>query len=176
LLAEQRHVDISINLPISFLRDPACLGYLYRQLPDRPAFDEIIVEVNGTEITRNLSLAHDIAKQMRFRKVAISIDELGPEWPGLVGLEDFPFVEIKVDREFVSGCAHDRLKRGVCRQIIDLANHYGARTVAEGVETKADFVVARDLGFDLIQGFILARPMEVRQFTSTMVNQVTVMQ
>jgi EAL domain-containing protein (putative c-di-GMP-specific phosphodiesterase class I) len=69
---------------------------------------------------------------MRFRKVAISIDDLGAEWPALAGLEDFPFVEIKVDRAFVSGCARDRLKRGVCCQIIDLADHYGARTVAEG--------------------------------------------
>jgi EAL domain-containing protein (putative c-di-GMP-specific phosphodiesterase class I) len=46
---EQRRVDISINLPVSFLRDPACLDYLYRQLPDHTAFDGIMVEVNGTE-------------------------------------------------------------------------------------------------------------------------------
>ena len=72
---------------------------------------------------------------MRFREVAVSIDDLGAEWPALAGLEDFPFVEVKVDRAFVAGCAYDRAKRGVCRQIVDLANHYGARTVAEGVET-----------------------------------------
>jgi EAL domain-containing protein (putative c-di-GMP-specific phosphodiesterase class I) len=60
LLAEERHVDISINFPISFLRDPACLGYLYRHLPDHPAFSGIIIEVNGTEIARSLPLAQDI--------------------------------------------------------------------------------------------------------------------
>jgi EAL domain-containing protein (putative c-di-GMP-specific phosphodiesterase class I) len=43
---------------------------------------------------------------------------------------------------------------------VDLANRYGARTVAEGVETRADFITARDLGFDLIQGFLFARPMD----------------
>jgi len=122
-LAEERRVDISINLPISFLRNPACLEYLYRRLPDHPAFDGIIVEVNGTEVTRSLPLVQDLAKQMRFRKIAISIDDLGMEWPDLAGLNDFPFVEIKVDRAFVGGCAHDRRKRGVCGQIIDLANH-----------------------------------------------------
>jgi EAL domain-containing protein (putative c-di-GMP-specific phosphodiesterase class I) len=175
LLAEQRRVDISINLPVSFLRDPACLDYLYRQLPDHTAFDGIMVEVNGTEVTRSLSLVADLAKQMRFHSVAISIDDLGTEWPDLAGLEEFPFVEIKVDRTFVGGCAHDRLKRNVCRQIVDLANHYGARTVAEGVETKADFIVARDLGFDLIQGFVFARPMDLRQFTRTMLGQPVTM-
>jgi EAL domain-containing protein (putative c-di-GMP-specific phosphodiesterase class I) len=95
-------------------------------------------------------------------QVAISIDDLGTEWPDLAALEEFPFVEIKVDRAFVGGCAHDRLKRDVCRQIVHLANHYGARTVAEGVETRADFIAARDLGFDLIQGFLFARPMDLR--------------
>jgi EAL domain-containing protein (putative c-di-GMP-specific phosphodiesterase class I) len=175
LLAEQRRVDISINLPVSFLRNPACLDYLYRQLPDHPAFDGIIVEVNGTEITRGLPLVADLAKQMRSRKVAISIDDLGTEWPDLADLEEFPFVEIKVDRAFVGGCAHDRPKRNLCRQIVDLASHYGARTVAEGVETRADFIVARDLGFDLIQGFFFAKPMDLRQFTRTMIGQPVTM-
>ena len=57
----------------------------------------------------------------------------------LIGIHDFPFAEIKVDGKFVAGCANDRLKRTVCRQILDLADDYGARTVAEGVETRADF-------------------------------------
>jgi EAL domain-containing protein (putative c-di-GMP-specific phosphodiesterase class I) len=171
LLAEQRRVDISINLPMSFLRDPACLDYLYRRLPGHAAFDGIIVEVNGTEVTRSLPLAADLAKQMRFRKVAISIDDLGTEWPDLAGLEEFSFVEIKVDRAFVGGCARDRSKRNVCRQIVDLANHYGARTVAEGVETRDDFIAARDLGFDLIQWFLFAEPMDLRQFWRAMLGQ-----
>jgi EAL domain-containing protein (putative c-di-GMP-specific phosphodiesterase class I) len=123
LLADGCSVDISINLPVSFLRDPACLDYLYRQLPDHPDFDGIIVEVNGTEVTRSLSLVAELAKQMRFRKVGISVDDLDMEWPDLAGLEEFPFVEIKADRAFVAGCAHDRLKRNVCRQIVDLASH-----------------------------------------------------
>jgi len=175
-VVEERRVDISINLPVSFLRDPACLEYLYRRLPDHPAFDGIIVEVNGPEVTRSLSLVQDIAKQMRFRKIAVSIDDIGMEWPDLAGLDDFPFVEIKVDRALVAGCAHDGRKRRVCGQIIDLANHYGARTVAEGVETRADFIVARDLGFDLIQGFLFAKPMDVAQFTRMMTEQPAAMQ
>lgn len=167
-LTEHRRVDISINVPIAFLQDPASLGYLCQRLPDHPAFDGLIVEINGTEIIRNLSLARDIAKQVRLHKIAISIDDHGADWSSLVGLHDFPFVEIKVDREFVSGCADYRLKRTVCRQILDLANGYGARTVAEGVETRADFLAIREMGFDLIQGSLLGKPMTVRKFARTM--------
>jgi EAL domain-containing protein (putative c-di-GMP-specific phosphodiesterase class I) len=79
-----------------------------------------------------------------------------------------PFVEIKVDRKFVTGCADDRLKRTVCRQILDLADGYGARTLAEGVETKADFIAVREMGFDLVQGFLFAKPMTAKKFARTM--------
>jgi EAL domain-containing protein len=82
----------------------------------------------------------------------------------LLEIGDFPFAEIKVDRQFVAGCADDRLKQSVCRRILELADSLGARTVAEGVETRADFVAARELGFDLIQGFFFAKPMEPQKF------------
>jgi EAL domain-containing protein (putative c-di-GMP-specific phosphodiesterase class I) len=164
-------IDLSINLPISFLQNPASLEYLYQQLPDHPAFDGLIIEVNGTEIIKSLSVARDIAKQGRFHKIAISIDDVGAECASLVGLQDFPFVEMKIDRQFVSGCADDRLKRVMCREIRDLADDYGARTVAEGVETRTDFLTVREVGFDLIQGFLFGKPMTMRKFARTMMRQ-----
>ena len=81
-----------------------------------------------------------------------------------MGLETFPFAELKVDRQFVTGCANDRLKQTVCRGILVLARSYGVRVVAEGVETRADFVAASDMGFDLVQGFLFGKPMALRKF------------
>jgi EAL domain-containing protein (putative c-di-GMP-specific phosphodiesterase class I) len=166
-LAEQRPLDLSINLPISFLDDPASFDYLCRQLPDDPAFEGLILEVDGSEITRDLAAAREFAKQARLRKVAISVDRLGGEWTALLQLRDFPFVEIKVEPEFVAGCAHDRAKRTLCRHIVGAANQLGARTVAVGVENYADFLTARELGFDLVQGFLFAKPMGAQTFVRT---------
>jgi EAL domain-containing protein (putative c-di-GMP-specific phosphodiesterase class I) len=161
-LAEHRPLDLSINLPISFLDDPKSFDYLCRQLPDDPAFEGLILEIDGSEITRDLSVARDFARQARLRKIAISVDRLGGEWTALLQLRDFPFVEIKVEPELVAGCAHDRAKRTLCRHIVGAANQFGARTVAIGVENYADFFAARELGFDLIQGFLFAKPMGCR--------------
>jgi EAL domain-containing protein (putative c-di-GMP-specific phosphodiesterase class I) len=99
--------------------------------------------------------------------MAIAIDDLGAEWPALIGLSDFPFAEVKVDRKFIAGCANDRLKRAVCCQILDLADRYGARTVAEGVETRADFLAVREMGFDLVQGFLFTKPATAKKFART---------
>jgi predicted signal transduction protein with EAL and GGDEF domain len=116
---------------------------------------------------RNLSLARKVASQLRLHKIAIAVDDLGAEWLSLTGLCDFPFVELKVDRRFVTGCADDRLKQSICRRILDLADGYGARTVAEGVETWADFLTVREMGFDLVQGFLFAKPMSAQKFAQT---------
>ena len=160
-------VQIAINLPISFLQDPESVKSMCLQMPDHPAFEGLIIEINGTQVIRNLELVKDVAGELRFHNLAIAIDDLGAEWPALIGLGDFPYAEVKVDRKFIAGCADDRLKWAVCRQILDLADRYGARKVAVGVETRADFLAVRELGFDLVQGFLFAKPVTAKTFART---------
>jgi EAL domain-containing protein (putative c-di-GMP-specific phosphodiesterase class I) len=53
---------------------------LCKQLPNHAAFEGLIVEVNSAELIRNLDLAMEAARQLRLHKVAIAIDDAGPEW------------------------------------------------------------------------------------------------
>jgi EAL domain-containing protein (putative c-di-GMP-specific phosphodiesterase class I) len=90
-----------------------------------------------------------------------------------MGLETFPFAELKVDRQFVTGCANDRLKQTVCRSIIERAKGFGVPVVAEGIETRADFIAANEMGFDLVQGFLFGKPMGLKKFArSALINPV----
>jgi hypothetical protein len=59
------------------------------------------------------------------------------------------------------------LKQSICRRILELANSYGSRTVADGIETWSDFLTVRDLGFDLVQGSLFAKPMSAEKFAQT---------
>jgi EAL domain-containing protein (putative c-di-GMP-specific phosphodiesterase class I) len=158
-------VELAINLPVAFLKDPEAVENLARQMPRHPAFEGLIVEFTAADIVRDFPLAAKVARQLRLLNIGISVDDLGEEWPALMEMDDFPFVEIKVDRQFIQGLADDRLKQWNCRRILELADGLGARTVAEGVETRAEFVMARELGFDLIQGFFFGKPMETRKFS-----------
>ncbi len=164
LLEQQGATDISINLPVSFLKNPDAVRNLCRRMPAHPAFGGLIVEINSAEAIHNLDLLIEVARELRLHNIAVSIDDLGADWPALMELPSFPFVELKADRQFVTGCANDRLKRTVCRHIIELAKGYGARVVAEGVETRADFVAANELGFDLVQGYLFGKPMGLKKF------------
>lgn len=157
-------VDISINLPISFLKDQQAIRQLCEQMPAHPAFNGLIIEVRSADVIENLDLVAEVARQIRFHNIAIAIDDIGVEWPALLALDAFPFAELKIDRQFVTGSADDRLKQTVCRSIVELAQDRGARTVAKGVESRADFLAANQMGFDQVQGFLFGKPMSVRKF------------
>jgi EAL domain-containing protein (putative c-di-GMP-specific phosphodiesterase class I) len=157
-------LELSINLPLAFLQDRPAVLDLCRKLPVHPAFGGLLVEIESGDIIGNRDLVVDIAQQLRFRNLAISVDNVGPDWPELARLPIFPFIELKVARQFVTGCANDRLKQVVCRGIIDLAKDYGARTVAKGIETRADFVAVQELGFDQAQGFLFGKPVSAQKF------------
>ena len=164
LLEQQGPVDLSINLPVSFLRDRDAVRHMCLEMPEHPAFAGLILEINSAEVIANLDLVIDVARQVRLHNIAIAIDNVGAEWPSLMGLPSFPFVELKIDHQFVTGCADNRLKQTVCRRIVELAQDNGARAIAQGVETRSDFLAAHGMGFDLVQGYLFSKPLGVKKF------------
>ena len=157
-------VDLAVNLPMTFFERDDAVEALSRSLPRHPAFAGLIVEFDADELLRAPPLAMRTARRLQLHNIAVSIDNVGAEWPLLMEFDEFPFVEIKVDRSFIGGLGDDRLRQSTCRSIIELADRFGARTVAEGVETRAEFIAARGVGFDLIQGFFFAKAMEPQKF------------
>jgi EAL domain-containing protein (putative c-di-GMP-specific phosphodiesterase class I) len=170
-LGEYGPVDLAVNLPVSFFTDANAIEVLMGQMPKHPAFQGATVEIDMSDIGGNMALARTTAERLRLHNIAVSIDDLGADWPALLEFDGFPFAELKVDRSVVSGCADDRLKQAVCRSILEFADSVGARTVAEGVENRADFITVRELGFDVVQGFFLAKPMEARKFARRVLRQ-----
>ena len=164
LLERQSAVDLSINLPAPYLREPQAVRDLCRRVPTHPAFGGLTIEIASAEAIDDLAFLTEIAREMRFHNIGLSIDNLGANWPALMGRDNIPFIKLKADRQFVTGCSNDRLKRTVCRHIVELAQGYGARTVAEGVETRADLMAVNELGFDLVQGYLFGKPMPLKKF------------
>ncbi|EJW09809.1 response regulator receiverprotein [Rhodovulum sp. PH10] len=159
---------LAVNVPLAILREPDFVRFLWSRVPAHPQFGGLLIEVNASEMVRDLDGARAVARQLRFANIGLSIDDLGPEWREFAALPDFPFVEIKVDAAVASGCAVDPEKRAVCSGIVELAARHGVPTVAEGIESAEDFYATRELGFDLLQGFVCARPMEPRKFVKTL--------
>ena len=139
-------IELAINLPLSFLTSDGALTTIERPLPRHPAFPGLIVEIDRPELLRDFKLARDAAHWLKFHNIGLSVDGLGAEWPWLLGQQEWPFFELKVDRKFIDGCAGDGLKRAACRRILKLSEGR-TRMVAEGAEARADFLAVGGSGF-----------------------------
>ncbi|QFI65452.1 Sensory box/GGDEF family protein [Sinorhizobium alkalisoli] len=97
-------------------------------------------------------------RQLRLAGFKLAIDDFGAGFNGLRMLCDQPVDYVKIDRHFITGIDRDSRKRHLVRHAVNMAHVLGTRVIAEGVETEVEFLVCRDLGCDLVQGYFVARP------------------
>ncbi|MDE2006389.1 MAG: bifunctional diguanylate cyclase/phosphodiesterase [Rhodospirillales bacterium] len=115
------------------------------------------------EVTESALLGHPdttlaILRQLRAMGVRIAMDDFGTGYSSLTRLQSFPFDRIKIDRSFVSGTRGFAEGRAIVRAIAGLGASLGMRTIAEGVETDAQFEWVRAEGCTEVQGYLFGRP------------------
>jgi EAL domain-containing protein (putative c-di-GMP-specific phosphodiesterase class I) len=155
----RRPLEIAINVPTAVLVEAQFIRFFRNHLPIHPRFSGIIVEVDEAEAPGCADSVARLAAQLGELKIRISINDLTCCSPFVADTERFPFSEIKVGKQFVSGCAADHLKRALCQTIVEITRRFGALSVAVGVETSDDLAAVQELGFDVAQGFFFGRPM-----------------
>ena len=119
------------------------------------------LEVTETAIVPDGSAgerARDELQMLHDRGVHIAIDDFGTGFSSLGQLRHFPIDMIKVDRSFVQGVDHDAKDAAITANIVTLAHALGLVAIAEGIESDGQLASIRDLGCDLAQGFLFARP------------------
>ncbi|HEV2769050.1 MAG TPA: EAL domain-containing protein [Solirubrobacteraceae bacterium] len=119
---------------------------LWLEITESVVMDE---RVSGAELLTELK---DIG-------VGIAIDDFGIGFSSLRRLKELPWVDaVKLDRSFVDGVCTTTGDRAIVAAGISLAHALEAATVAEGVETAAQAATLRELGCELAQGYLFARP------------------
>ena len=88
----------------------------------------------------------------------IAVDDFGTGFSSLGQLRSFPVDMIKVDRSFVQGIEHDAKDAAITANLVSLAHALGLLAIAEGIESDGQLTSLRELGCDLAQGFLFARP------------------
>jgi diguanylate cyclase (GGDEF)-like protein/PAS domain S-box-containing protein len=119
------------------------------------------LEIELTETTLMKQSAHVLGTLEALQKlgVRLSIDDFGTGYSSLAYLKRYPLDKIKIDRSFVKDTPEDADDVSIIAAIIQMAHSLNLRTVAEGVETQAQWDLLKNMGCDLIQGYYLARPM-----------------
>src|SRR5690606_36881650 len=115
------------------------------------------------EITESaLILDHDGAQAtrvaLRSRGIRVALDDFGTGYSSLAYLRRFPMDQLKIDGMFVRSLDVDAGAQAVVTAIISLAKALHLETTAEGVELPQQRVLLNALGCDLLQGFLISRP------------------
>ena len=96
----------------------------------------------------------------RERGVQIAIDDAGSGYASLEAIAALSPDYLKITRSLVSTLPREPIKQDLLRMLVELSQKIGAMTLAEGIETEEEFACCRDLGIELIQGYLIARPAE----------------
>ncbi len=99
-----------------------------------------------------------VLNRLRQHGFKLAIDDFGAGFSGLKLLSRAAVDYLKIDRHFISQIDSTPRHRHLVKHMVTMAHKLGARVIAEGVETEAEFHVCRDLGCDLLQGYFVARP------------------
>ncbi len=92
--------------------------------------------------------------------VGISIDDFGTGYSSLAYLKRYPIDKLKIDRSFVIDTPGSADDAAIVTAIIQMARSLQLKTVAEGVETQGQIALLKELGCDVIQGFVVSVPMD----------------
>ena len=160
-----RRVPVSVNLSAVNVTDLDLPGKVAQALarhgvPPASLTLELVEDTLMTDPERGRT----VLGELRRLGVRTSIDDYGTGYSSLAYLRGLPADELKLDRSLTSDVAGDRRAAVIVKHTVALAHDLGLDLVAEGVEDVETAGVLADLGCDVIQGYLLARPMPVDDF------------
>ena|GEM_PF-126273 len=116
------------------------------------------LEITESAVMENIDSATEMLGQLRDLGVQLAIDDFGTGYSSLSYLHRFPIDTLKIDRSFVTRMADNAENVEIVRTIVMLAQVLGMDVVAEGVETKEQLKILRDLKCEYGQGYYFSRP------------------
>lgn len=158
-------VSVSVNVSAKSLTD---MNFADRvtELVKCKSLDcrNIILEVTESAATTDIGHSLETLSRLRMKGFGLSIDDYGTGYSSLQQLARIAFTEIKLDQSFIKSATTQQAARIILQSSIDMAKKLGIVTVAEGIETEKDWDLLRELGCDLAQGYLIAKPIESSEF------------
>lgn len=146
-----------------------------RQLQD-PNMDKMVIQVlkeTGLEaesleleITESMLLQPESAVTLQSLSdigVHFSIDDFGTGYSSLSYLKRYPINTLKIDRSFVKDLDKNQEDEAIVKAVVAMAQSLKMNVVAEGVETRSQYALLRDIKCDEVQGFYFSRPLPIDQ-------------
>lgn len=128
---------------------------------------DIVIEITESSTIRDYAVLKDAVTRFKALGFRIALDDLGEGTSGLRLWSELSPEFVKIDKHFIANIHNDPIKLEFVRAIQKIAVESNTLTIAEGIETKEELAVIKDLKVDFAQGYLFGRPFPKFQYGLT---------
>lgn len=142
---------------------PRNLYYIDRLKSHFKPSSKIMFEVSESEAINNLELMMKSRDHLERHAMGIAADDFGKGYSSLERIIRIRPDVIKFDRSMIQDIDKDRVKQAYVQGLVTAAKFLNTTILAEGVESWNEAKVLKDMGIELIQGFLMHRPQSAQK-------------
>ncbi|MCG8070124.1 MAG: EAL domain-containing protein [Candidatus Thiodiazotropha taylori] len=163
LLTDQFKISINVS-PLQFA-DRNFVSDIQATI-DRYSIDakHLLLEITENALLSDLGETISKLKQLREANFTLAIDDFGSGQSSLAYIKKLPIDLIKIDRILVKDITREKTDAVIVEGTIDMARKLGLKVVAEGVEEQSTFELLKRYACNIVQGDIIAKPMDLEGF------------
>jgi diguanylate cyclase (GGDEF)-like protein/PAS domain S-box-containing protein len=154
-----RDRSVAINISAQTLADPSFLEFVVECLDSTGVMpDQVCFELTESAVIGNMESARRFVGVLHGMGCKFTIDDFGSGVASFSSLKNLPLDYLKLDGSFMRNLARDSVSQTMVTAMIKLARTLNFKIIAEQVEDSAALDVARKMGVDFVQGYVIARP------------------
>lgn len=168
-IQRQKHPDLflSVNLSAITLTEVDIAGFIYATLHasglPRNAF---LLEITESSLSSDEARMSSVITTLKDLGIQILIDDFGTGYSSLSRLSSLPLDCVKIDKSFLADL--EAGNQSLCKSIIHIAHSLHMQVIAEGVSNQEQLTLLIEMGCDFVQGYYLARPLDIPQLNAYM--------
>ena len=160
-----RRVPVSVNVAVRQFDTGNFVDRVASVLAETGLPPELLkLEVTESGFMRNITHVTEIMRKLRELGVSFAIDDFGTGYCSLQYLNKLPVDCLKIDQSFVRTMDDIHTGGDIVSAIVSMARAFGLTSIAEGVETFDQLERLRARGCDLVQGYLVSRPLPFDEF------------
>jgi diguanylate cyclase (GGDEF)-like protein len=161
-LREKRGIHLAMNVSAGTIQDDKTASDYVKALRALgPSAEQVTLELTETVALDDPATASAFSSEVRGIGCSFAIDDFGSGYTTFRNLMAIEADTIKIDGTLIEGIASNQNKQTFVRMMVDLAQTFSVRTVAEMVDNRADADILRRLGVDYLQGYMFGVPSAV---------------
>lgn len=121
----------------------------------------IDVEVTESALTGKSDLLSSSVSKLRSLGFKVWLDDFGSGYSSLNVLKDYQFDVLKIDMQFLRGYPDNRKSEPILENIVSLSRQLNMVSLTEGVETEVQREFLKNIGCDLLQGYLFSKPIPI---------------